>query len=98
LLARGDLICTGSLNDLLGTKEGYQVIVKGGDRESLLKWIPNLVWDNNFWRGQLKGELEEFLAAIRQMEAKIIRIDRARLSLEEFFVRQLREKGILSSR
>ncbi len=98
LLARGDLICTGSLNELLGTKEGYQVIVKGGDRERLLKWIPNLAWDNNCWRGQLKGQLEEFLAAIRQMEAKVIRIDRARLSLEEFFVRQLREKGILSSR
>ena len=97
LLARGDLICTGSLNELLGTNDGYQVIISGGDREALLKWIPNLVRDNNCWRGQLKGQLDEFVTAIREMEAQIIRIDRARLSLEEFFVGQLREKGILSS-
>lgn len=97
LLARGDLICTGSLNELLGTNDGYQVIISGGDREALLKWIPNLVRDRNCWRGQLKGQLDEFVAAIREMEAQIIRIDRARLSLEEFFVGQLQEKGILSS-
>ena len=98
LLARGDLLCTGSLNELLGTNDGYHVVIQGGDRQDLLKWIPNLVMDNYYWRGQLKGKLEDFIAWIQQSEAKIIRIDLARLSLEDFFVGQLRERGILASR
>ncbi|MDJ0716274.1 MAG: ABC transporter ATP-binding protein [Prochloraceae cyanobacterium] len=94
LLALGELICVGSLEELLGTSEAYQVVVRGGNYEQLKNWIDNPVEENNYWRGQLKGDLQEFLACLKKIEATPISINRDRVSLEEFFVRQLRERGI----
>lgn len=98
ILARGELICAGSLDELLGTTgEAYQVEGIGGDPEILKTWLPNLTYDNNTWHGQLQGEPEKFLEVLRQMEAQLISMQLARPSLEEFFVKQLQERGIRSS-
>ena len=98
LLALGELICEGSLGRLLGEDRDYQVIVKGGDSQALTPWISNLTWEHNCWHGQLKGEPEKFLAHLRKIDARLISIHLARLSLEEFFMQQLRERGVDFSR
>ena len=92
ILAQGEIICTGSLDELLGSKDTYQVAGKGGNPEELEKWISHLDFTDNYWHGQLitGGNLDKFLSAIAQMEAEILELKLARASLEEFFLQQLR--------
>jgi ABC-2 type transport system ATP-binding protein len=97
LLAKGELIAIGSMQELLGTAEKYRVTVKGGKPEMLHQWIPNLEFQDGLWIGQLNGEPQDFLGSLRLMNAQLISIELARPSLEEFFVRQLKERGIQSS-
>ncbi len=97
LLARGDLLCVGSLDDILGRADIYQVIVQGGTEEALKPWIGELTWEGSCWHGHLKGNPQDFLLALSQMNAQLISLNRARASLEDFFIRQLRERGITSS-
>ena len=93
ILAQGEIICTGSLDDLLGSEDTYQVAGKGGDREELQPWISDLDFsDDQHWHGQLitGGNLDNFLSAIAQMDAEILELKLARTSLEDFFLKQLR--------
>lgn len=92
ILAQGEIICTGSLDELLGSKDTYQVAGKGGNSEELEKWISHLDFADSYWHGQLitGGNLDKFLSAIAQMEAEILELKLARASLEEFFLQQLR--------
>jgi ABC-2 type transport system ATP-binding protein len=101
ILALGELLCVGSLEEILGSNESYhsyQVIVKGGDPQSLKVWIPDLTLKDNCWSGQLKGNLDEFIANLDKLEGRLISANLARQSLEEFFVKQLKDRGIEHSR
>ncbi|MDY6781045.1 MAG: ABC transporter ATP-binding protein [Cyanobacteriota bacterium] len=98
LLANGELICIGSLNELLGTEETFQVLGKGGNEEILQRWVANLEFKYDGWHGQLKGEPQEFLATLRLMDGELLSMARHRLSLEDYFVQQLRDRGIDVSR
>jgi ABC-2 type transport system ATP-binding protein len=98
ILARGELICIGSLDELLGTTgDSYQVKGTGGNPEVLKPWIPNLTFENNTWHGQLKGDPDEFLATLRPISAQLIAMHLVRPSLEEFFLQQLQQRGITQS-
>lgn len=97
LLARGEVLCMGSLNELLGTADFYQVRVRGGNSEVLRQWLPDLSLENGLWQGHLKGNPQDFLATVRLMNGELIAMNLARPSLEEFFVQQLRERGITNS-
>ena len=98
LLALGDLICQGSLNDLLGSGNAYQVKVRGGENKQLQPWIKNLTWENNYWYGELKSNMDKFFAHLNDIDAHLISMNLKRPSLEEFFMRQLREHKIEFSR
>ncbi|MDJ0568770.1 MAG: ABC transporter ATP-binding protein [Pleurocapsa sp. MO_192.B19] len=97
-LALGELICQGSLDDLLGTNDAYQAIVAGVAPETLAPWMSNLTEENNRWHGQLKVEPNRFVTHLDDVEARLVSIHLARPSLEEFFMQQLRERGIEVSR
>ncbi|PSO51289.1 MAG: multidrug ABC transporter ATP-binding protein [Cyanobacteria bacterium SW_9_44_58] len=99
ILAQGDIICSGSLDELLGSKDIYQVVGRGGNSEQLRQWVNNLDFSDNRWFGQLKSgtNLETFLAALKQMNAEVLELKLARVSLEEFFLQQLRKQGIETS-
>ncbi|MFM7478779.1 MAG: multidrug ABC transporter ATP-binding protein, partial [Microcystis aeruginosa] len=56
-----------------------------------------LHWRDNCWQGQLQGEPDAFLAALPSMDARLISLNLARASLEEFFIDQLRQRGMTSS-
>lgn len=98
LLARGEILCSGSLDELLGTEETYHVCGSGGDRDKLAIWIADLSYESGFWSGKLQGQPQEFLAAIAAMDARLNKMQLARASLEEFFVAQMHQRGITSSR
>jgi ABC-2 type transport system ATP-binding protein len=90
ILAQGELICSGSLNELLGMKSIYQVKGQGGDREIIKKWIPSLVFEpDGSWQGTLQDNYYDFLASLRLMGGQIIAMKLSRHSLEEFFIQQL---------
>ena len=94
ILDRGELICEGALDELLGNTDTYQVKGSNGNLEVLRRWVPDLSFEDDYWFGHLQGEPQEFLASLRLMGAKLIQINLARPSLEEFFVQQLQHRGI----
>lgn len=97
ILAQGELLCSGSLNQLLGSADLYQVKVRAGNPNLLRRWIPDLELHEQLWQGHLKGDPQDFLASLDLMGGQIISMNLARSSLEEFFVRQLRQRGIHAS-
>lgn len=98
ILALGDLIAQGSLHELLGNGDVYQVVVRGGDSQNLTPWIKNITWEHDRWYGELKGQPEAFLAFLNKIDAHLIGMHLARPSLEEFFMQQLRKRNIEFSR
>jgi ABC-2 type transport system ATP-binding protein len=97
-LALGELICQGSLDELLGTSNAYQAIVMGGNSETLASWMTNLSQENNRWHGQLTVDPNQFMTNLNDVSAQLVSIHLARPSLEEFFMQQLRARGIEVSR
>ncbi|MCC5644080.1 ABC transporter ATP-binding protein [Nostoc sp. CHAB 5824] len=94
ILAQGELICSGSLNELLGTNNTYHIKGQGGDWEILKKWIPTLRFEpDGSWEGILQDDYYDFLASLRLMEGKIITMNLSRYSLEEFFIQQIQTKN-----
>jgi len=97
ILARGEIICMGSITELLGTADLYQVKVRKGNSEVLREWVPDLEFQDGFWQGHLKGDPREFMQTLNLMSAELVGMNLARPSLEEFFVQQLRKRGIFTS-
>ncbi|MBD2460243.1 ABC transporter ATP-binding protein [Oscillatoria sp. FACHB-1407] len=97
ILARGEILCLGSITELLGTADLYFVKVRGGNPEVLRQWAPDLEFQDGIWQGHLKGHPHDFLASLSLMNAQLIDMHLARPSLEEFFVQQLRQRGIYTS-
>ncbi|HEY9630012.1 MAG TPA: ABC transporter ATP-binding protein [Coleofasciculaceae cyanobacterium] len=97
ILARGELLCSGSMQELLGTADLYQVKIQGGNPEVLRQWVPDLEFHDNHWQGHLKGDPQDLLSTLNLMGATLIGMNLARPSLEEFFVQTLRQRGIQTS-
>lgn len=97
ILARGEILCIGSLTDLLGVADLYFIKVRGGNPEVLRQWAPDLEFQEGTWRGHLKGHPQDFLTSLSLMNAQLVDMHLARPSLEEFFVQQLRQRGIHTS-
>lgn len=97
VLAQGQLICSGSLQELLGTADTYRVQGTGGNLEVLQRWVPDLEFEDELWQGHLQGDPQDFLGSLNLMDANLVSMQLARPSLEEFFVKQLRDRGMTVS-
>jgi ABC-2 type transport system ATP-binding protein len=98
ILARGELICCGTLNELLTDRDFfYYVSGRGGNSEILSRWMPDLSYHDEIWSGQINGDPQEFMGTLRLMDAELISLNRGRASLEEFFMEQMESRGIRSS-
>ena len=94
ILSQGELICSGSLDELLGTENSYQVKGTGGDAEVLKNRIPNLKFEpDGTWHGTLQEDYHDFLSSLRLMGGNIITISLSRISLEEFFIHQIQPQN-----
>ncbi|OWY65075.1 multidrug ABC transporter ATP-binding protein [cyanobacterium TDX16] len=90
ILSQGNLICSGSLDELLGTTDAYHVKGKGGNVEILRQWLTNLQTEaDGTWKGELSGEPYDFLAKLRSLGGQIVGMNLSRPSLEEFFLQQI---------
>ena len=92
LLDQGELVCVGSLQDLLGTPQDYFVKGREGSVDVLEKWIRNLTFQGGFWQGYLKGDPHDFMASAKLMGAKVASLQQARPTLEEFFMQQIQQR------
>lgn len=94
ILAQGELICSGSLNQLLGENNTYHIKGQGGDREILKKWIASLEFGvDGSWQGVLQKDYDDFLSSLGLMGGKIISMKLSRQSLEEFFIEQIQSRN-----
>ncbi len=94
ILSQGVLICIGSLDELLGKGDTYQVKGQGGDWEILQKWIPSLVFKpDGTWQGILQDDCYDFLASLRLMGGQIISMNLSHYSLEEFFIQKIHQQN-----
>ncbi|MGH7999818.1 MAG: ABC transporter ATP-binding protein [Brasilonema sp.] len=90
ILAQGELISSGSLDELLGTSHAYHVKGYGGKWEVLKKWVPNLEYQSDgSWQGEVQGDAYDFLASFRLMGGQLIALNLSRPSLEDFFMGQI---------
>lgn len=105
VLAQGQLLCIGSLDELLGIPNLYRVKGQGGNLKILEQWLDPLVLEEDAtpggrgdrWQGVLQGDLQEFLGTLRLIDAQVLALDLNRPSLEEFFVKELERRHIQPS-
>jgi ABC-2 type transport system ATP-binding protein len=97
ILAEGERICLGSLDELLGTSNVYRARVKGGNPDVLKNRLGQMEFRDGFWQGEVLGNPQDFLGSLNLMGAQLVDLQLARPSLEEFFVHQLQERGIRQS-
>ncbi|WP_443029064.1 ABC transporter ATP-binding protein [Spirulina sp. CS-785/01] len=90
ILAKGQLLCQGTIAELVGTADHYQATGIGGSPEMLQRWLHPLEFSPQGWHGQLTAKPQDFLDALQSMDAKLTSLTQARLSLEDFFLQQLR--------
>jgi ABC-2 type transport system ATP-binding protein len=98
ILAQGELICCGTLSELLTNEDRYYYVSgRGGDLDILSRWIEKIDYRDDIWTGKIYGEPQEFMATLRLMDAELISLQQGRASLEEFFMEQMELRGIRSS-
>jgi ABC-2 type transport system ATP-binding protein len=98
ILAQGELICCGTLSELLTNNDRYYYASgRGGNREILSRWIGDIKYYNDIWSGQINGEPQEFMGTLNLMGAELLSLKQGRASLEEFFMEQMELRGIRSS-
>ncbi|AFY75000.1 ABC-type multidrug transport system, ATPase component [Synechococcus sp. PCC 7502] len=89
ILHRGELIAIGTLNELLGTDQTFQVSGHGGSIEKLQPWIKHLELQNNSWHGTLSADPQAFLKFLPEINASLVSMNLSRQTLEEFFISQI---------
>lgn len=95
ILNKGKLLCCGSLGDLLHQgSDRYQVTVRGGTKTVLARWLPDLMLKNNLWVGTLQGDLQEFLASLKVIDAQLVAAKTAGATLEDFFIDQVKQDNL----
>jgi ABC-2 type transport system ATP-binding protein len=102
ILAQGSLIYTGQVYDPSRLDSRYHVKIRGGHPDALKPWIPDIVFQDHYWQGHIEQQrYQEFLRALLHdaslADAELVSIVQAHLSLEEFFVQQLKQCGITTS-
>jgi ABC-2 type transport system ATP-binding protein len=98
ILARGELICCGPLDEILaGGGGGYHVTGRGGDRETISRWLADVNFSDDLWEGRLLGEPQEFMSTLKLIGAELRSLKQTSVSLEEFFMEQMELRGIRSS-
>lgn len=89
ILDHGELLCTGTLDELLGTATHYVARGRGGTLEVLQQWLSSLTFQHGLWHGRLEGEPHDFLSSVRGMGGTVVSLVLARPSLQTFFIEQV---------
>ncbi len=92
ILDRGDLLCVGTLDELLGTAPHYSATGQGGNLEVLRQWLTDLQFQGGLWHGTLRGDPYDFMSSLRGMGGRLASLTLARPTLEEFFIQTIQNR------
>ncbi|PZU99208.1 MAG: multidrug ABC transporter ATP-binding protein [Leptolyngbya sp.] len=92
ILDRGELIASGSLDQLLGTADQYVAKGRGGRTAELEPWLAPMTVQGDLWHGHVKGDPYAFAQQISQVGGHLIALQQTRPTLEEFFIAQIRQR------
>ncbi len=91
LLIGGQLICQGSLDELLGETQSYQIRGRGGETDRLRALFDQFSIQGEQWIGEWQGEPEQGVIQAKEKGAQILDLTLRRQTLEEFFVAKVHE-------
>ena len=91
ILNKGELIALGSLQELLGTTNSYQVKGQGGDINLLSSLLTHFSHEADYWHGEFAGDLPSFLSQLQLQNVNLLSMQLARQSLEEFFIERIKQ-------
>ncbi|MBD1917220.1 MULTISPECIES: ABC transporter ATP-binding protein [Cyanophyceae] len=92
ILDQGELIASGSLDQLLGTADQYVAKGRGGRIAELEFWLDQMTVQGDLWQGHVKGDPYEFAKQIPLVGGHLIALQQTRPTLEEFFIAQIRQR------
>ena len=92
ILDQGELVCIGEIQDLLGNPSHYSVKGHGGSLDVLDQWLREITFSDGYWQGMLHGDPFEFMSTARLMNAQIVKLEVGKPTLEEFFMRKIRDR------
>ena len=98
ILDRGEIVCIGAIDKLLGNPSYYQVKGHGGSLDILDRWLKDITFEGGFWQGTLYENPFEFMSTARLMNAKIVKLAVAKPTLEEFFMTQIRKRREMAAK
>ena len=92
ILDKGEIVCIGAIDKLLGSPDYYKVKGHGGSLDILDRWLRDISFEGGFWQGTLYENPFEFMATARLMNANIVKLAVAKPTLEEFFIEQINQQ------
>jgi ABC-2 type transport system ATP-binding protein len=92
LLDQGELLCAGTLDELLGQSSQYQVSGRGGNLDILQQWVTQLQFQQGLWHGTLNGAPHDFMSSLRGMGGTLVTMQLARPTLEDFFIDRINQR------
>jgi ABC-2 type transport system ATP-binding protein len=95
ILVQGELVAMGTLDELLGVQEGYQVHFITPAIDSLRPLVTHLEIHGAIWQGTLNGDVAPFLETLRQSGGTLLELKLQRPTLEAFFLEQVAKKAKL---
>ena len=92
ILDQGEIVCVGAMNELLATPDHYKVKGYGGSLDVLDTWLKDVSFQDGYWLGTMHGDPFEFMSAARLMNVQIAKLEVAKPTLEEFFMKQIQQR------
>ena len=92
ILDKGEIVCMGAIDKLLGSPSYYRVKGRGGSLDILDRWLRDITFEGGFWQGTLYESPFEFMATARLMNATVVKLAVAKPTLEEFFMAQIQQR------
>ena len=92
ILDQGELVCIGEIEELLGNPAHYVVKGHGGSLDILDQWLRDITFGDGYWQGALFDDPFEFMSTARLMNAQVVKLEVAKPTLEEFFMRKIRDR------
>ena len=92
ILDKGEIVCIGEIDKLLGNPSHYHVQGRGGSLDILDRWLRDITFEGGFWQGTLYENPFEFMATARLMNATVAKLTVAKPTLEEFFMAKIQQR------
>ncbi|PZO21737.1 MAG: multidrug ABC transporter ATP-binding protein [Leptolyngbya foveolarum] len=97
ILDKGEIVCMGAIDKLLGNPAYYRVKGRGGSLDILDRWLRDITFEGGFWQGTLYENPFEFMATARLMNATVTKLAVAKPTLEEFFMAQIQQQRAIAT-